>query len=731
MNKKQIKNIVVGVVVCAIIVGIIGGALAVVKKNRTNSLTAEVKQVSTLAVDPDMWSDSSTSYATVSTEYTQSVYADSSKNISEIYVKEGDSVKIGDKLLSYDKTLLELQEQSAKITVQKDEIAVNRKKEALEKLKNTTPVSDNSGGGYIDETTPEPEPTATPLPDSHANLYSKVTLDAVPYAGTGTVDDPYRYLITEDCVIRKEFIAKVYGFVPAATATPEPTATPTPTAEPTTDPTIEPDPTSEPTAEPTAEPTIEPTVEPTVEPTAEPTVEPTVEPTEIPSPDTSTETASIGAKAMNFISGLFPKVVPLTTTEESSEASSEASSESSATSTQMYTTRDGNPVSYDKPFCAVFELRLGDNENGELIKAWKFDGVNDETGFYTIDIPDGDEDEESSDTETDEEIGINDFVYYGGTVSTEITYTADELKQAISDAEDELSNAELQLKTDKIAYEKAKLALDNATVLSEVNGVVKSVLEAEAATEEGKPIMTVSGAQGTYIKGTISEDQLGTVKVGDSFAVGSWDTGKSYEGKVLSISEFPVESTADSSYFSDHSQSKSSYQFVGLLDGGDDLSDGSYLSLKFTSSSDDSSSGGIYLSQMYLRTDNGGTYLYKAVDGRLKKTYVETGKILYDYYIQVTSNNLSSSDWVAFPYGDNIQDGVKCVDSDGNAITQDSSSDTVYTDEEVVSDGTDILVDDDSVIEESVESEESSESVSEESAESSESVSEESTEAEG
>ena len=696
MNKKQIKNIVVGVVVCAIIVGIIGGALAVVKKNRTNSLTAEVKQVSMLAVDPDMWSDSSTSYATVSTEYTQSVYADSSKNISEIYVKEGDSVKIGDKLLSYDKTLLELQEQSAKITVQKDEIAVNRKKEALEKLKNTTPVSDNSGGGdYIDDTTPEPEPTATPLPDSHANLYSKVTLDAVPYAGTGTVDDPYRYLITEDCVIRKEFIAKIYGFVPAATATPEPTATPTPTAEPTTDPTIEPD----------------------------PTAEPTVEPTEIPSPDTSTETASIGAKAMNFVSGLFPKVVPLTTTEESSEASSEASGESSAVSTQMYTTRDGNPVSYDKPFCAVFELRLGDNENGELIKAWKFDGVNDETGFYTIDIPDGDEDEESSDTETDEEIGIDDFVYYGGTVSTEITYTASELKQAISDAEDELSNAELQLKTDKIAYEKAKLALDNATVLSEVNGVVKSVLEAEAATEESKPIMTVSGAQGTYIKGTISEDQLGTVKVGDSFAVGSWDTGKSYEGKVLSISEFPVESTADSSYFTDHSQSKSSYQFVGLLDGGDDLSDGAYLSLKFTSSSDNSSSGGIYLSQMYLRTDNGGTYLYKAVDGRLKKTYVETGKILYDYYIQITSNNLSNSDWVAFPYGDNIQDGVKCVDSDGNAIIQDSSSDTVYTDEEVVSDGTDILVDDDSVIEESVESEES--------AESSESVSEESTEAEG
>lgn len=139
MNKKQIKNIVVGVVVCAIIVGIIGGALAVVKNNRTNSLTAKVNQVSTLAVDPDMWGDSSTSYATVSTEYTQSVYADSSKNISEIYVKEGDNVKIGDKLLSYDKTLLELQEQSAKITVQKDEIAVDRKKAALEKLKNTTP----------------------------------------------------------------------------------------------------------------------------------------------------------------------------------------------------------------------------------------------------------------------------------------------------------------------------------------------------------------------------------------------------------------------------------------------------------------------------------------------------------------------------------------------------------------------------------------------------------------
>lgn len=128
MNKKNIKRIIVSVVVCAIIVGIIGGALSIVKKNRENNITATVKPVSYLYIDPEAWGSVDSTYGVVSTEYTQSVYVDSTKNISEIYVKEGDKVKIGDKLLSYDKTLLELQEQSAKITVQKDEIAVKKRK---------------------------------------------------------------------------------------------------------------------------------------------------------------------------------------------------------------------------------------------------------------------------------------------------------------------------------------------------------------------------------------------------------------------------------------------------------------------------------------------------------------------------------------------------------------------------------------------------------------------------
>ena len=50
-------------------------------------------------------------------------------------------------------------------------------------------------------------------------------------------------------------------------------------------------------------------------------------------------------------------------------------------------------------------------------------------------------------------------------------------------------------------------------------------------------------------------------------------------------------------------------------------------------------------------------------NGRLKKQYVKTGRIIYGSEIEIKSG-LSESDKICFPYGKSIKEGIKTQDTD-------------------------------------------------------------------
>ena len=65
--------------------------------------------------------------------------------IDQVYVKEGDKVKVGDKLLSYDTTLLELNLESYQLEGKfLIELEIKGAEKDLKKLKSITPVADSS-----------------------------------------------------------------------------------------------------------------------------------------------------------------------------------------------------------------------------------------------------------------------------------------------------------------------------------------------------------------------------------------------------------------------------------------------------------------------------------------------------------------------------------------------------------------------------------------------------------
>lgn len=148
--KPSIKKGIIITSVCAF-------ALVGIKFYLSSSNTIEVHSVSSL--NTGYWDNPSTSTGLVSNSDTQSVLYDSSKTITQVFVKDGQQVSVGDPLLSYDLTTLQSAVDTSQLEVEKAQNAITLANHELKKLLNTTPIPD---------VTPEPDipdPAPAPLPD--------------------------------------------------------------------------------------------------------------------------------------------------------------------------------------------------------------------------------------------------------------------------------------------------------------------------------------------------------------------------------------------------------------------------------------------------------------------------------------------------------------------------------------------------------------------------------------
>ena len=109
-------------------------------RNFTGSQRRRQRGRSYKAILSEQWlvGDSKTSGGYVTANASQEVYLDSDKIVEKVYVKEGDKVKIGDTLLEYDKTLLELDMEEQQLDKQIKELELKGAQSDLEKLKKIT-----------------------------------------------------------------------------------------------------------------------------------------------------------------------------------------------------------------------------------------------------------------------------------------------------------------------------------------------------------------------------------------------------------------------------------------------------------------------------------------------------------------------------------------------------------------------------------------------------------------
>ena len=239
------------------------------------------------------------------------------------------------------------------------------------------------------------------------------------------------------------------------------------------------------------------------------------------------------------------------------------------------------------------------------------------------------------------------------------SYTAEELKAAISDKEDDIAQAKEDLHDAQISYKEAKAEVDKATVKAKLAGTVTTAYSKGTLPTDGSAVIVVKAADGMYVKTSISEMELDSVKVGGTIKCVSSDTGDEYTAEVKEISDFP---TADSSNGGDVSNPNSSYYpIVAFIKDADGLSPGGSVEVSYSSKSmGTANENAVYLQKAYIRTEDKKSYVYlrDKKTKRLKKQYITVGKTMNGQYIEIVSG-VTEDDNIAFPYGKNLREGVK------------------------------------------------------------------------
>jgi uncharacterized repeat protein (TIGR02543 family) len=627
----------------------------------------------------------------VTSDVSQDIQLTDTQTVSEVLVKEGDTVKEGDVLLTYDTAMTSLNLEREKLNRQQIDLKVQVAQENLKKLRNTKPAADGGGSGT--------DGPGTIDPDVPGGLFPDLPADPEP------TEEP----------------------------TPDPTVTPTPEA------TVTPEPTVTPTPEPVsgyrlhfhanghgtapeevtlkAGMSFQDHLEGLTEEERQsylPAEEGYVfggwyldqictvpfAPEEIPESDL--ELYARWTKASPDYSQA--EALDLLTGESQPFNGGEGDGLGTAVNPYRYLCRDkavitsefmnemrkraaeaaaGQP---DAHYYFMLEVHENDQVGGKLLKAWLQDASRLEQDFPenwqgtvnlasgTIEAGQRPEDGETAvlhrtkatvGKETAPEAlftavaaAMEEGNYDSaglGLIRDDMTYTKEELDAAIREQEETLKSLQLDQRESDLKVAQAEKAVADGVVRAKLNGVVRKAGDPKNPPKDGSPFLQVTSTEGMFVKGGISELRLNELKEGDTVTVMSWQSGAVCEAVVREISPYPDESGMFST-----GDNASYYPFTAYIPSGTDgFSGQEWVSITASGTGGEAmgSPDALYLWKAFIREEGGEKYVYlRDENGRLKKQTITVGQLSGSGY-EVLSG-VSWEDWLAFPYGKDVREGA-------------------------------------------------------------------------
>mgnify|MGYP003302926139 FL=1 len=244
-----------------------------------------------------------------------------------------------------------------------------------------------------------------------------------------------------------------------------------------------------------------------------------------------------------------------------------------------------------------------------------------------------------------------------------------DLAKAIVDKAQEVKEKEVNQRLAKLSLDKKTKELGDGNVYAEFDGTVKAVRNADEAYNNSEAVIELSGGGGYYVTGTLSEMELGSVKVGDTVSISSWMTGAACEGTIVSIYDYP---TTSGNSWGDGNRNVSYYPFKVFVEEDAGLQANDYVDIQYQKAGTQEQGNSLYLQSWFIRTDNGKSYVMaRGEDGRLEQRWVQTGRDLWGSYTQIRGG-LTTDDYVAFPYGrDVVEEGARTVEAAADELYND------------------------------------------------------------
>lgn len=241
------------------------------------------------------------------------------------------------------------------------------------------------------------------------------------------------------------------------------------------------------------------------------------------------------------------------------------------------------------------------------------------------------------------------------------TYTLEEIVRMKEEQQKKILDVEYQIKIAEAEYNIAQKEANDGNVYAEVDGTVVSVLTEEEARANQTPIIKVSGGGGYYVTGTISELERDKLELGSEVTISDWRNGTTCTGTVQSVGDFP----SSDRYYGGNNPNASFYPFTVLVDESADLVPGYYVDMEYSLTD---SSKGIYLTNAFLRTEQGVSFVYiRGENGKLERRDVVTGKSVWGSYTEILSG-VTQDDLFAFPYGKGVKPGAATEQGDYSTL---------------------------------------------------------------
>lgn len=687
---------------------LLGGVTVYAVKTSSQS-TVKVVSVSDMSGGGG-WSDNSLS-GNITSDVSQNIYLADSQKVKKIYVKEGDTVKVGDDLLTYDMTLENLDLEMKKLEKQGIELNIEKANREITKLKNTKPSSDNGNedpGLDIPEDPGEEPEDPSMEPEEPAEAYQELTAEAEPYMGEGTVEEPYHFLCAADGAILGSFLNRM--------------------------------------AEEQCFFVIEIREGDVSNGELLKIWGQKITEDDFQVADTDRFQVNL-EKETDDSDGQLPEDLKAVAVLEKGASAYQGDGTEKKPLTYLVK-KDGivkgSFFLERKEDGKYFRIEVRE-ENGDLIKAWEQNGADGdfaadvkEDGEYLVDlskkqsgetpgepaeptdpseptkpgenpeppepsnpeekptepsvspeITPGENPEPTPEAGTPQETAEQENTVDGmstkksrasiryltvtsvmgsgsrkvistdtvsdttgsGDAGTSYGGTAAEIQQQIKDKEKEIRDYQLDIKETNLEIKDIQKKLNNQTIKSTLNGVVKTVGDPEKESNDGKPLIQVVSSEGLYVQGTVSESKMNKLKVGATLSGYSYDNGVSFTAEVQEISPYPSDNGQDGA-------NASSYPFTAYIADASGLSNNSWAELTLLDEGDGQGQG-IYLEKPFVRTENGQYYVMKDDGtGHLTKQIVQVGGIQYGSSYQITGG-LSMDDKITFPYGKDVREGAK------------------------------------------------------------------------